>query len=101
MVSVVIASFCLLCYQNMITYSALPILLLHSHIVLPIAVTESNLKNAISQGASVAQSPQEVAERSNITFTMLPASQHVKDVYTGAKGIVHGIKKGSYFVDCR
>lgn len=39
-------------------------------------------------GASVVGSPKEVASQTSILVTMLPASSHVLDVYTGSSGIL-------------
>ena len=42
----------------------------------------------VPTGATLAASPQEVASKTNLIVTMLPASQHVLEVYAGASGIL-------------
>ena len=49
--------------------------------------------------ATVAESPIEIAKQCSIIVTMLPASPHVRSVYLGEKGLVHGIKPGSIVID--
>ncbi|WP_042348028.1 2-hydroxy-3-oxopropionate reductase [Bacillus massiliigorillae] len=50
-------------------------------------------------GANSAQSAKEVAEQSDVIFTMLPASKHVQAVVLGENGILAGAKEGSIIVD--
>lgn len=52
-----------------------------------------------AEGARAAASPKEVAEHSEIIFTMLPNSQHVKEVILGENGILNGASKGSVIID--
>jgi len=52
-----------------------------------------------AKGATSAKSPKEIAEQTNVIVTMLPASAHVKEVYTGADGIFSTVKKGSLLMD--
>lgn len=52
-----------------------------------------------SQGAISAQSPAEVAEQCDRIITMLPSSPHVREVYTGKKGIFSAAKTGSLLID--
>ncbi|WP_163538440.1 NAD(P)-dependent oxidoreductase [Gracilibacillus sp. YIM 98692] len=51
------------------------------------------------QGAFIASSPEEVAKKSDIVFTMLTADQAVEEVYLGEKGIIKGIHAGLIVVD--
>ncbi|TKH42871.1 2-hydroxy-3-oxopropionate reductase [Paenibacillus terrae] len=53
----------------------------------------------VASGAHPAASPKEVAERSEIIFTMLPNSNHVKEVVLGENGILKGASVGSVIVD--
>ena len=50
-------------------------------------------------GASVASSPTEVAEKNDIIVTMLPDSPDVRNVVAGENGVLEGIKEGSLLVD--
>ncbi|KAK7495698.1 hypothetical protein BaRGS_00013145 [Batillaria attramentaria] len=52
-----------------------------------------------ADGATVAASPKEVASQTNLIVSMLPASQHVLEVYTGSSGILSSVQKGSLLID--
>ncbi|CAM6097434.1 unnamed protein product [Calypogeia fissa] len=54
------------------------------------------------KGASVAKTPLEVAEESDVVITMLPASAHVQEVYTGSNGLLTntGALRPSLLIDC-
>jgi 2-hydroxy-3-oxopropionate reductase len=51
------------------------------------------------EGATVAQSPKEVAEQSDIIITMLPDSPQVEEVLLGEGGVLEGVKDGALIVD--
>jgi 2-hydroxy-3-oxopropionate reductase len=51
------------------------------------------------EGAAVAGSPREVAEKSDAIITMLPDSPEVEEVVAGEDGVLEGIKEGSLLVD--
>jgi 2-hydroxy-3-oxopropionate reductase len=51
------------------------------------------------EGATVAKSPKEVAEQSDIIITMLPDSPQVEEVLLGEDGVLAGIKDGALIVD--
>ena len=50
-------------------------------------------------GAEVADSPKEVAEKSDYVFTNLPDSPDVESVVLGENGIVEGCREGMIFID--
>jgi 2-hydroxy-3-oxopropionate reductase len=50
-------------------------------------------------GATVAASPKEVAEQSDITITMLPDSPDVRNAVAGEEGVLAGIGEGALLVD--
>ncbi|WP_161880992.1 2-hydroxy-3-oxopropionate reductase [Deinococcus alpinitundrae] len=52
-----------------------------------------------AQGASVARSPREVAEQSDIVITMLPDSPQVEEVVLGENGAIEGLRSGSLYID--
>jgi 2-hydroxy-3-oxopropionate reductase len=54
---------------------------------------------AAQTGAEVAGTPEEVARRSDITFTMLPGPPEVERVVAGDGGLLHGAREGSLIVD--
>jgi 2-hydroxy-3-oxopropionate reductase len=51
------------------------------------------------EGAEVASSPHEVAERSDIVITILPDSPDVEAVVAGPDGVLEGIRSGGLLVD--
>lgn len=51
------------------------------------------------EGAGTAETPREVAEKSDIIITMLPDSPQVREVVADKDGILEGIKEGSLVVD--
>ena len=53
----------------------------------------------LEQGAKWADSPREVAEASEITFTSLPAPVDVEAVSVGEAGILEGSRPGTVFID--
>ena len=50
-------------------------------------------------GATVAKSPREVAQNTDIIITMLPDSPQVSEVVAGEGGLLEGITEGSLIVD--
>ena len=50
-------------------------------------------------GATVAASPREVAENSDVVITMLPDSPQVREVVAGEGGVLEGIREGSLLID--
>jgi len=50
-------------------------------------------------GAKVASSPLEVAQNSNIVFTILGYPHDVREVVLGNNGVLQGLKPGSVYVD--
>jgi 2-hydroxy-3-oxopropionate reductase len=54
---------------------------------------------AAEGGAEVADSPAEVARKSDITITMLPGPPEVEEVVTGEDGLLENAREGSLAVD--
>jgi 2-hydroxy-3-oxopropionate reductase len=50
-------------------------------------------------GATVADTPREVAEQSDIIITMLPDSPQVEEVLVGEDGVLEGVEDGDLIVD--
>src|SRR5215208_2341901 len=50
-------------------------------------------------GATVAASPKEVAENSDVVITMLPDSPQVREVVAGEGGVLEGIREDSLLID--
>src|SRR5271157_4812291 len=68
----------------------------------PLAVfnrTKEKAAGLIEQGAQWCQSPKEVAEHSDIVFSMLSNSEALAEAATGNKGVIRGLRKGSTHVD--
>ncbi len=61
--------------------------------------TRAKADSLLAQGAVWADSPAEVAHRSEVIITMLPDSPDVLQVATGENSILQGAKRGSVFVD--
>jgi 2-hydroxy-3-oxopropionate reductase len=50
-------------------------------------------------GATVAESPKEVAQSSDVIITMLPDSPQVEEVLAGEDGVFEGLREGALLVD--
>ncbi|MDC3415938.1 NAD(P)-dependent oxidoreductase [Aquibacillus salsiterrae] len=61
--------------------------------------TKEKANKLVTQGAEIATSPQEVALKSDVVFTMLTADAAVREVILGDKGIIHGAHPGLIVVD--
>jgi len=61
--------------------------------------TKEKTKELIDKGAIWCSNPREVAEESDIVFTIVGFPQDVEEVYLGEKGILKSIKKGSIVID--
>jgi 2-hydroxy-3-oxopropionate reductase len=64
-----------------------------------VAYNRTSEKAGELDGATVAETPREVAEQSDITITMLPDSPQVQEVLAGEDGVLEGIKEGALIVD--
>jgi 3-hydroxyisobutyrate dehydrogenase len=53
----------------------------------------------LEAGAKWADTPQQVAAQSEVTFTSLPGPPEVEAVATGAMGILEGIRPGAVYID--
>ncbi|GBC97867.1 2-hydroxy-3-oxopropionate reductase [bacterium HR17] len=61
--------------------------------------TKEKAQPLLDEGARWADSPQEVAERSDIVFTMVGFPSDVREVYFSPKGILAGTRAGMILVD--
>ncbi|CAM8900445.1 unnamed protein product [Rhodiola kirilowii] len=52
-------------------------------------INMTTLKTFSEKGASIKESPAELADSSDVVITMLPSSSHVIDVYTGPNGLLN------------
>ena len=62
-------------------------------------IIEKALNEIVEYGADRGTSPKNVAENSDMIFTMLPNSPQVNEVVLGKNGIIEGVKKGQILVD--
>jgi 3-hydroxyisobutyrate dehydrogenase len=62
-------------------------------------IVKSRLDELVGFGAKAAASAREVAEKSDITITMVPSSPHAKEAILGEKGVIKGIVKGAVVID--
>ena len=61
--------------------------------------TPSKAKSLVERGATVADSPREVAEASDVTFSIVGFPEDVEAVYLGESGAIKGSRPGSILVD--
>lgn len=61
--------------------------------------TTSRMRELVESGANEADSPRDVATRSEIIVTMVSDSADVEDVILGEEGIASGLEKGSVVID--
>jgi 3-hydroxyisobutyrate dehydrogenase len=61
--------------------------------------TKSKMDDLLAAGASGAESPKEVAEKSDVVITMVTDSSDVEEVTLGPEGVIHSVHKGLVFVD--
>ena len=61
--------------------------------------TREKAEEISGDGATVADSPREVAEGSDVVITMLPDSPDVWEVVGGENGVLEGIEEGALLVD--
>jgi 2-hydroxy-3-oxopropionate reductase len=62
-------------------------------------INKEAVETLASSGATAANSLKEIGEKSDIIITMLPASNHVKEVVLGENGIIHCAKEGTIVID--
>jgi len=61
--------------------------------------TREKAEELASEGTTVAGSPKEVAEQSDVIITMLPDSPQVEEVLAGEEGVLEGVSEGALIVD--
>ena len=57
------------------------------------------VKELVAAGATVANSPREVAEKSEVVITIVTSSPHVEQVMFGPDGVLAGLKSGGTIID--
>src|SRR5438046_3557253 len=61
--------------------------------------TKDKAKPLLEQGAAWADTPRQVAEKSDVVFAIVGFPKDVREVFLGAQGALAGSKSGSIFVD--
>lgn len=62
-------------------------------------INRDAVNEMVDYGAKAANSPKEVAKRTEIIITMLPNSPQVKEVALGDEGLIEGVKEGHIYID--
>ena len=62
--------------------------------------TKSKTEPLVEQGATVADSPAEVAAPCDIIITCVSDTPDVEAVILGENGVIHGVKEGALVIDC-
>ncbi len=74
-------------------------LIKHGHSVIGFDVVKTLSDQAQAAGAIIATSAKDAASQADIVITMLPASAHVKHVYSADDGVLAGAKPGTLLID--
>ena len=61
--------------------------------------TKEKAGDLLEKGAEWGKTPQEVASKANVIFTMVGYPSDVEEIYLGENGLVHHAKPGSYLID--
>ena len=70
------------------------------HQVEGVDVSQAATDKLKAAGGAVAETAKIAASRADVVITMLPAGQHVREVYLGASGIVENANAGTLLIDC-
>jgi 3-hydroxyisobutyrate dehydrogenase len=63
-------------------------------------VTKTQIEALVSSGGAAADSVKAAAGGVDMVITMLPAGQHVREVYLGAQGVLASAAPGTLLIDC-
>jgi len=61
--------------------------------------TRSKMNDLLAAGAEGAESPKEVAEKSDVVITIVTDSPDVEEVVLGPQGVIHGAHEGLILID--
>jgi 3-hydroxyisobutyrate dehydrogenase len=70
------------------------------HQVEGVDVNPHSVEKLKAAGGAPVDMPAVAAARADVVITMLPAGQHVRDVYLGANGIIAAANPGTLMIDC-
>ena len=74
-------------------------LIKHGNSLTVFDINKSALDIAKNDGAKIAKTPRELAQKNDVIFTSLPTPQILDEVTFGEGGIIEGIKSGTVFFD--
>ncbi len=74
-------------------------ILQHGHELVVYNRSRAPIEELVMLGAKAAESPKEVAERSDFIILMLPDSPDVEKIVLGPNGIIEGVRKGIIVID--
>jgi 3-hydroxyisobutyrate dehydrogenase len=69
------------------------------HEVLAFDMSSAATEKAVSAGAQARTSPVEAVRDADVAITMLPAGQHVRQVYLGDNGLLKHVRAGTLLID--
>jgi 3-hydroxyisobutyrate dehydrogenase len=69
------------------------------HAVAGFDISEAACDAAAKRGVAVADSARQAAADRDVVITMLPAGEHVLDVYAGESGILSAVRPGTLLID--
>jgi 3-hydroxyisobutyrate dehydrogenase len=70
------------------------------HQVEGVDVSQAATDKLKGAGGAVAETAKIAASRADVVITMLPAGQHVREVYLGIGGIIENANAGTLLIDC-
>src|ERR1043165_1188245 len=70
------------------------------HQVEGVDVVQAATDKLKAAGGAVAETAKIAGARADVVITMLPAGQHVRDVYLGVGGIIENANAGTLLIDC-
>ena len=70
------------------------------HQVEGVDVSQAATDKLKAAGGAVAETAKSAAARADVVITMLPAGQHVREVYLGPAGIIENANAGTLLIDC-
>lgn len=62
--------------------------------------SRDNVRRLCGEGAHPAESPEEVAARTDLVITCLPTPDTVDDVFRGSRGLISATRDGQILIDC-
>ena len=70
------------------------------HQIEGVDVSQAAAEKLKAGGGAVAETAKIAAARADVVITMLPAGQHVREVYLGPGGIIENANAGTLLIDC-